>query len=151
MRASERGAGSALVIGVVAALVAATVAVLLLVPLLVARHRAAVAADAAALAAADVALGAAAGVPCERAAAVAEAAGVRLVACRQRCVRVRVRASVPWLSATVSADAEAGPDPGGPPEDGSAAPRCPSDPGVYGVREPARRIASPRSPPGRPT
>lgn len=103
----DRGAGSALVVAVMAA----TLLLLMLsAPLYkgVANKRvAAGAADAVALAAADVAIGIVAGVPCERAAAVAAANGAGLLACAVDGViaSVTVRVGSAPLAATASATA----------------------------------------------
>jgi secretion/DNA translocation related TadE-like protein len=108
-RQPERGAGSILVVGVLAAVMALT---LLLAPLAAAhldRSRAAVAADAAALAAADTAVGIVPGEPCRNAARTAEANGATLTGCRVEGVVVTVavsRASGPFLA---TAAATAGP------------------------------------------
>lgn len=113
---AERGAGTALGIGLVAAIAVVTLALGALVPQLVARHRALAAADAAALAAADVALGAAPGVPCDRAGEIARANGATLTACRQQGVVVRVRVVIAAPLLPVAGDAQAGPPPMVPPE-----------------------------------
>ena len=106
---SDRGAGSILAVGLIAAILGA---VLLLVPLycaLVVRSRLTGAADAAALAAADVAIGIAPGVPCRVAASVARANGATMAGCRADGVIVTVRVSVVVLGFPVSASATAGP------------------------------------------
>jgi secretion/DNA translocation related TadE-like protein len=132
----ERGAATVLMVGVIAVVVAVATFAAGLGLVVTARHRASAAADAAALAAADTALGATSGIPCERAATVAVAAGVHLAACRQEgvCARVEVRLSV--LTFEVRARSRAGP-PGGrtacQPADRL---RRPVDPAVYGVRDP---------------
>jgi hypothetical protein len=107
--AAERGAGTALAIGVAGAVAVGALGLAAGVPSLVARHVALVTADAAALAAADVALGTVPGVPCERASAVAAAAGAALEACRQKGVLVRVRVVVPAPLGPVPGEAQAGP------------------------------------------
>lgn len=116
MRESDRGAGTALAVGLVGALAAVALGFAALVPPLVARHEALVAADAAALAAADVALGVMAGVPCERAAAVAAASGAALTDCRLSGLVVRVRVVVPAPLGAVAGEARAGPAAAEPPE-----------------------------------
>jgi secretion/DNA translocation related TadE-like protein len=108
---SDRGAGSILAVGVMAAVIGI---VLLLVPLytaLLVRSRLTGAADAAALAAADVAIGIAPGVPCRVAASVAGANGATMADCRADGVIVTVRVSVVVLGFPVSASATAGPPP----------------------------------------
>lgn len=105
----ERGAGSILAVGLVAAVLGV---LLLFVPLsgaLLTRSRLAGAADAAALAAADVAIGIAPGIPCRVAASVARANGATMADCRADGVIVTVRVSVAVLGFPVSATATAGP------------------------------------------
>lgn len=116
MTAAERGAGTALAVGVVGAVAAATLGIAAVVPPLVARHEALVAADAAVLAAADVLLGAATGVPCERAAAVAAASGATLTDCRPSGPTVQVRVVVGAPLGPVAGEARAGPGAVEPPE-----------------------------------
>jgi secretion/DNA translocation related TadE-like protein len=111
MRRGERGAGSALAVGLVAAVVAAALLLLPLAAVLEARQRAVAAADAAALAGADTALGLVAGVPCHRAAIVARADGAVLARCAQRGLVVRVETRVPVLGFAVGGTAVAGPSP----------------------------------------
>lgn len=108
---SEEGAGSALSVAIASALVGAFVLVAPLTVLLGASHRASAVADAAALAGGDTALGLVPGVPCRRAADVAQAGGARLDSCRQRGDLVRVRVVVEALGLPLPADAVAGPDP----------------------------------------
>lgn len=72
-------------------------------------QRAAGAADAAALAAADAASGAIGGVPCERAAQIADAAGAQLVACTLDALVATVTVSVPFGALSAQASARAGP------------------------------------------
>jgi secretion/DNA translocation related TadE-like protein len=114
--AADRGAGTALAVGVVGAVAAATVGFAALVPSLVARHEALTAADGSALAAADVLLGAATGVPCDRASAVAAASGATIAECRVTSLVVRVRVVVAAPFGPVTGEARAGPDPAEPPE-----------------------------------
>jgi secretion/DNA translocation related TadE-like protein len=132
----DQGAATVLMVGVIAVVVAVATFAAALGLLVAARHRAAAAADAAALAAADTAIGAMSGVPCERAAAVALAGGVHLVACRQEglCAGVQVRLSV--LTFEVRAGARAGPPAGTTACQPAEALRRPVDPAVYGVRDP---------------
>ncbi len=72
-------------------------------------QRLAGAADAAALAAADAASGAVTGVPCERAAAVAEASGASLDACAVDGLIATVTVSGRFGLLTTAAGARAGP------------------------------------------
>jgi hypothetical protein len=109
VRQAERGAGSALAVGLVAAVVAAALLLLPLAAVLEARQRAVVAAGAAALAGADTALGLVPGTPCTRAAGVARADGAALHRCAQRGVVVRVETRVAVLGFTVGGTAVAGP------------------------------------------
>ncbi|GLJ97446.1 secretion/DNA translocation related TadE-like protein [Microbacterium terrae] len=78
-------------------------------------QRVAAAADAAALAAADTAAGAAVGVPCERAAELAEAGGARLVACDLDGLVATVEVAGDFGPFEVAARARAGPPPTGGP------------------------------------
>ena len=105
----ERGAGTALALGVAAAVVALSVVLAGLAVVLDARRRAVSVADAAALAGADTALGNATGVPCDRAAALTASAHLRLDACAQRKDLVRVAVSASVLGLAVRAEAVAGP------------------------------------------
>ena len=108
----ERGSGSLLGVGVIAALLAVT---FLAIPLAVALsgvQRAWAAADASALAAADVAIGILPGIPCESAAAVAEANGATLGMCAVDGAVVTVSVEIAVLGFGVSGRATAGP-PGG--------------------------------------
>lgn len=79
--AGERGSGSVLVLGLVAAVVVGVLLLAVLGGAVAARHRAQTAADLAALAAAEVSLGRRSGEPCTAARAVAVANGGRLVRC----------------------------------------------------------------------
>lgn len=105
----EEGAGTVLAIGLVAAVVAVFLLAAAAAVLLDGHRRVVAAADAAALAGADVALGNATGVPCDRAAAIAAAAAVRLDRCAQRGTLVKVRATTVVLGVALGADAVAGP------------------------------------------
>lgn len=108
----EEGAGSVLVVGLIAAVLMLT---LMFTPVMAAHldsARVATAADAAALAAADTAVGIVPGVPCSNAARTAEANGAVLSGCRVEGLVVTVavsRASGPFVA---TATATAGP-PGG--------------------------------------
>jgi secretion/DNA translocation related TadE-like protein len=79
---ADEGAGTVLVLGLVAVVTVLAAALALLGQAASARHRAEAAADLAALAAADVVLGRAAGEPCTRARRVATAGRARLTACQ---------------------------------------------------------------------
>jgi secretion/DNA translocation related TadE-like protein len=111
MRRRERGAGSALAVGLVAAVVAGALLLLPLGAVLDARQGAVAAADAAALAGADTALGLVPGVPCDRAAQVARADRATVARCAQHGVVVRVETRVQVLGFTVGGTAVAGPSP----------------------------------------
>lgn len=106
---AERGAGSILVVAIIATIVSALLLVAPLCRALVVRAEANGAADAAALAAADVARGLLPGVPCVIAASVATANGAKLDGCRVDGVIVTVRVSVAVLAFSVTAAATAGP------------------------------------------
>lgn len=104
---NERGAGSILVVAIMAATL---MLVMLSAPLyrgVANKHVATGAADAAALAAADVAIGIVAGSPCDRAASVAAANGARMRDCIVDGViaTVTVTAGSAALAATASATA----------------------------------------------
>jgi secretion/DNA translocation related TadE-like protein len=106
---SDRGSGSLLAIGLVAAIAVLTS---LLVPLhsaLAVRSLVGAAADSAALAAADVAVGLTPGIPCEAAARAASAAGAQLASCAVDGLVVTVVASRGILGVDVTAAATAGP------------------------------------------
>jgi hypothetical protein len=105
----ERGAGTALALGVVAAVVALFVVLAGVAVVLDARRRVVSVADAAALAGADTALGNATGVPCDRAAALTASADLRLDACAQREDLVKVAVSTSVLGLALRAEAVAGP------------------------------------------
>jgi secretion/DNA translocation related TadE-like protein len=107
----EEGAGTVLAVALVAAVIAAFLLAAAAAVVLDAHRRVVASADAAALAGADVALGVATGVPCERAAVIAAAAGVGLDRCEQHGVLVRVRASAVALGVPLAAEAVAGPPP----------------------------------------
>lgn len=76
--------------------------------------RAAGAADSAALAAADTASGAVAGVPCERAAQVADASGASLISCDVEDAIATIRVRVGAGPFAAEGRARAGPPPGAP-------------------------------------
>jgi secretion/DNA translocation related TadE-like protein len=109
----ERGAGSALGLGVVAATVALLLLILPLAVALQGRQLAANAADAAALAAADTAMGAVPGEPCANAARLAEAGGAGLLDCRIDGAVATVLVAREVLGGTARAAATAGPEGGG--------------------------------------
>lgn len=107
LRADDRGAGSIMIVAIMAAVLALVSLSIPLYTVLSAKQRIAGAADASALAAADVAVGRAAGVPCTVAAAVARANRVKLLACEADglILTVRVGARVAGLEVTVTATA----------------------------------------------
>src|SRR5690554_7901559 len=105
----ERGAGSILVVAILAAVIGVTALALPLYSVLVVKRAIGGAADAAALAAADVAVGRAAGVTCEVAARVAEANGAVLTACQPDGLVVTVRVEARAAGFTITAIATAGP------------------------------------------
>ena len=105
----QTGAGSLLVVAILAAVLCVVATVLPLQFALSRRHAMAGAADAAALAAADARSGAVAGVPCDLAARVASANGARLDACAVDGLVATVRVSTRVLGITVTATASAGP------------------------------------------
>ena len=135
-RHPERGAATVLTVGVIAVLVAVAGLAAGLGLVVTARHRAGAAADAAALAAADTALGATTGVPCERAATVAHAAGAAIVGCRQEGVCASVEVRLPVLAFEVRARALAGPPAGATACQPADRLRRAVDPAVYRVRDP---------------
>lgn len=107
--ASEEGAGSVLVVGVIAAVMMLT---LMFAPVIAAHvdsARAATAADAAALAAADTAVGIVPGVPCANAALTAAANGATLTTCRVEGLVVTVSVSRASGHVKATASATAGP------------------------------------------
>jgi secretion/DNA translocation related TadE-like protein len=105
----DRGSGSVLALGLVAAVIGVTAGGLVVVGASAAQARAAAAADLSALAAADVAVGLTPGVPCAAADEVARHNGAALDRCAQRGVEVTVGVSAPYLGLTASASARAGP------------------------------------------
>ncbi|MFG6443994.1 Rv3654c family TadE-like protein [Microbacterium sp. P07] len=104
-------AGTIAGVGIAAGVVVVTVALAAVGAASVHTQRLASAADAAALAAADAASGAAAGVPCERAAEVASAAGTAVSACDLDALVATVTVSAPFGAIAASASARAGPPP----------------------------------------
>lgn len=106
---SERGAGSVLAIGMVAAVTVVALAIVGLAVGLAARQRIIGAADAAALAAADTALGHVAGAPCEVAAATARANGGVLAACRLDGLVATVEVRGTFAGIPLGARSRAGP------------------------------------------
>jgi secretion/DNA translocation related TadE-like protein len=105
----ETGAGSILVVAILAAVLSLSALSVPLYSVLALKGVAGGAADAAALAAADVAIGRAPGVPCVAAARVAEANGTILAACQPDGLVVTVRVEAAVLGFTVAAAASAGP------------------------------------------
>ena len=105
----ERGSGTVLGIGVIAAILTVTAAAVPALGLLVARGQAAGAADAAALAGADVASGAIAGSICDAARSVASANLATLRDCVVDGQNVTVSATVDWLGVGIVARSRAGP------------------------------------------
>jgi secretion/DNA translocation related TadE-like protein len=104
----DRGAGTALVVGLVAVVVIAGSALVGAGGALVRGQQVTAAADAAALAAADVLLGWAPGDPCAVAERVASAHDVRLSGCAAHGLSVLVRVEASILGVTVSRSARAG-------------------------------------------
>jgi secretion/DNA translocation related TadE-like protein len=107
----DRGAGTVVVIGVVALVFGIGALTVPVATVGIARHRAAAAADAAALAAADVLVGIAAGAPCAVAEQVAAAAGVDLTECIPEGLVVTVAVHAPSAFGLVAMAATAGPPP----------------------------------------
>jgi secretion/DNA translocation related TadE-like protein len=107
--AGERGAGSLLVVGILAATIALAALCAPLYSVLVAKQQVAGAADAAALAAADVAVGRVPGVPCTVADAVSAANRATLLGCEEDGVIVTVRVGTTVLGFQIVATATAGP------------------------------------------
>jgi secretion/DNA translocation related TadE-like protein len=105
----ECGAGSVLVIGLVASLLASTSLVVSLAVAYGVKHRAANAADAAALAAADTASGFVSGYPCIAAEKVARLNSVELHSCALDGIESLVSTRSVYLGFEVVAVARAGP------------------------------------------
>lgn len=106
---AERGAGSALVLGIVAALVVLTAAAIPLLGALIVHQRVVRAADSAALAAADTLSGRVTGYPCENAERMAGLARTRLDDCRLDELIARAQVSAEYLGMHLAAVARAGP------------------------------------------
>lgn len=106
---AQRGAGTILMVGLIASVVALTALVIPLYWALSVRHALAGATDAAALAAADTASGLIAGYPCENAARLAAANGARIEECTVDGRIVTVSASRRILGILVTTSATAGP------------------------------------------
>ncbi len=107
--AGDDGAGSVLIVMLVAAVMLLTGLALPLNQALTLRQRVANAADAAALAAADTASGLSAGYPCENAAEAARLNGAQLGECVLDAMEARVTATAVVLGMTVTVEARAGP------------------------------------------
>lgn len=105
----DSGAGSVLVVGILAATLSLGALGAPLASVLVTKRTVDHAADAAALAAADTIVGRAAGVPCEVAARVAEANRGYLTACQADGLVVTVRVEATALGLAIGASATAGP------------------------------------------
>jgi secretion/DNA translocation related TadE-like protein len=109
----DRGAGTILMVGLIATIVALTALVVPLYWALSVRHALAGAADAAALAAADTASGLIAGYPCDNAARLATANDAKIKDCTVDGRIVTVTASRRILGILVTTSATAGPPPSG--------------------------------------
>lgn len=107
--AGERGSGSVLAVGLIAAVTIITVVLVPVASGLAGRSSVAAAADLAALAAADVAVGLAPGIPCELAATVASTNGATLRSCTVDGLIVTVVVGARVLGVDVTAAATAGP------------------------------------------
>ena len=107
----DRGAGTILIVGLIAAVVALNALVIPLYWALSVRHALAGATDAAALAAADTASGLIAGYPCENASRLAVANDAHIKDCRIDGRIVTVTASRRILGILVTTSATAGPPP----------------------------------------
>jgi secretion/DNA translocation related TadE-like protein len=105
----ERGAGSILVVAILAAVIGLAALAIPLYSVLVTKRAAEGAADAAALAAADVAVGRAPGVICDVAARVAEANAAVLTDCHPDGLVVTVRVERQAAGFAIGAIASAGP------------------------------------------
>lgn len=106
---NDRGAGSVLALGIMGAVVMLVATALPLYAVLATRTAVAGAADAAALAAADVRVGVIGGFPCDVAAKVAAANGVRLSSCEVDGYIATVSVERSVLGFSVSSRATAGP------------------------------------------
>lgn len=109
MLQGETGAGSILVVAILATVLGLSALSVPLFSVLAVKRVTSGAADAAALAAADAAVGRATGVPCLVAARIAEANGTALAACQPDGLVVTVRVEATALGFTVGATASAGP------------------------------------------
>ncbi|TFD49303.1 hypothetical protein E3T55_11500 [Cryobacterium frigoriphilum] len=111
----ERGAGSMLMLGILASVVLLTLVTVPLLGLLAVGQGVQNAADAAALAAADTVSGAVSGFPCEAADEAARLNGASVTACNVEGLIVTVSVNRDYLGFRISARARAGPPPGVPP------------------------------------
>ncbi|GHD83143.1 hypothetical protein GCM10007394_21850 [Salinibacterium amurskyense] len=109
----ERGAGTILMVGLIATVVAITTVVIPLYWALSVRHALAAATDAAALAAADTASGLVAGYPCDNAELLARVNDAHIKECTVDGRIVTVTASRRILGILVTTSATAGPPPTG--------------------------------------
>lgn len=105
----DRGAGSILIVGLIAVAALAGLTMVAAAHGLARSQQVAAAADAAALGAADVLLGWAPGDPCDVAQRIAAAHAVRLSECRSEALTVVVRVEAGILGMTVVRSARAGP------------------------------------------
>ena len=106
---TDRGAGTPLVLGVLAAVLLAGLALVSAASAVAGAQRVGAGADAAALAAADVMLGWVAGDPCDMAARVAQAHDAALVGCRAEGLSMIVTVRATVLGVAVQRSARAGP------------------------------------------
>lgn len=107
--ADDRGAGTPLVVGVVAAVLVAGLTLIGAASAVAGAQRVGAAADAAALAAADVMLGWAPGDPCEVGERVVRAHDAALVSCRAAGLSMIVTVRATVLGVAVQRSARAGP------------------------------------------
>ena len=108
-RVADRGAGTPLVVGVLAAVVVVGLTLIGAASAVAGAQRVGASADAAALAAADVMLGWVAGEPCDTAARVARAHDTALVDCRSEGLSMIVTVRATLLGVVVERSARAGP------------------------------------------
>ena len=108
-RSGDHGAGSVIVVALVAIVSLAGLTVLGGAQALVRGQQLSAAADAAALAAGDALLGWVAGEPCDLARRVAEAHAVRLIDCANEGLTVLVQVEASILGMVVARSARAGP------------------------------------------
>lgn len=113
--ATERGAGTMLILGIVASVMCLTLLMVPLLGLLAVGQGVQNAADAAALAAADTASGSASGFPCAAAEAAAELNGASVANCLVDELIATVFVQRYYLGFVISAQARAGPPPSVPP------------------------------------